>query len=113
MTARSFCTVTASTKRAVDEGAGQYSAPVAYLSSLAITPLWPLEGGTITQFAIESPRDYRECYHVPVAGAPLPDVAEDDLLIVSSVEYPVQYIHDYKDSDVPVLHIIVQRVKGT
>lgn len=114
MTARAFCTVTASTKRNASLGSGRTGAAVANLSSLAITPLWPLDGGTVQSLGLDSPREYLMCYHVPATPqTALPDVQEGDILVVASVEYPVQYVDDWTDGAVPCSRIVVQRVQGS
>lgn len=109
MTARSFCTVTASTKRSTDG-----DTPATFLASLLITPLWPLSPETRNTMALNSPREAKECYHVPVAGCALPDVIEGDRLVVGSSEYPVLYAAEWAGidaSDIPCLHIVVQEIK--
>lgn len=112
MSARSFCTVTASTKRNADLGSGRTGAPATNLASLAITPLWPLDGGAVQSLAISSPREYLMAFHVP-DGEDLPDVAEGDMLTVAGIDYPIQYVDTWTDGDVPSLRIVVQKVQGT
>lgn len=113
MTALAFCTVTASTKRNADLGSGRTGAATTYLATLAITPLWPVGAETIRLLDLNSPREVKECFHVPAAGASLPDVRERDTLVIGSSEYPVQYVGEWTDGDVPCLHIVVQEVKTT
>lgn len=109
--AASFLTVTASTKRNQDLGSGRTGSPVTYLASLAITPLWPVSPETVNELALNSPREYKECYHVPSSGTTLPDVKEGDVLVVGSTEYPVSYVGEWTDGSIPTLHIVVQEVK--
>lgn len=114
MSAADFCTVTASTKRAEDLGSGRSGAPVANLASLLITPLWPLGPETVRELAINSPREFKECYHVP-SGA-LPDVLEGDVLVIGSTEYPIYHVGEWTEissGDAPCLQIVVQEVKGS
>lgn len=66
--AHPFCSVAASTKRSADLGSGRTGAPAAHLALLQVTPLWPLQQGTVRELAIESPREFKEAYHVPGAG---------------------------------------------
>lgn len=113
MSARAFCTVTASTKRNADLGSGRTGAPVTHLASLAITPLWPTSQETINTLSLNSPRETKECFHVPAAGAALPDVRERDILTVDGVDYPIQYVGEWTDARVPTLHIVIQEVKAT
>jgi hypothetical protein len=110
MTAASFCTVTASTKRNAALSGNRRGAPAAYLLGLAITPLWPVGNETIRTLAIDSPREFKECYHVP-GGVDLPDVDEGDVLVVAGVDYPIHYVGEWTDSAVPCLHIVVQEIK--
>ena len=113
MSAADFCTVEASTKRPEDLGSGRTGAPIAQLGALLVTPLWPVSRETISTLALNSPREFKECYHVPAAGASLPDVAEGDVLGHESVEYRVAYAGEWTDSDVPALTIVAQQIKGT
>lgn len=113
MTARSFCTVMASTKRAPDLGGGRTGAPELYLAELAITPLYPVGQETVTLLELNSPREFKECYHVPAVGASLPDVVEGDILTVAGADYPISYVGEWNDGDVPALHLVVQEVKGS
>ena len=111
MSASAFCTLTASTKRNADLGSGRKGAAVTSLASLAITPLWPLSRETIRTLELNSPRELKECYHVP-AGATLPDVKERDILVVGANQYPIEYVGEWTDGDVPCLQIIVGEIKG-
>lgn len=111
MSAANFCTVTASTKRNPDLGSGRRGSPTANLTSLLITPLYPLSRESTSTLGINSPREFKECYHVPAPGAALPDVKEGDILTVAGVDYPVYWAGEWNDSAVPCLHIIAQEVK--
>jgi len=112
MSARAFCTVTASTKRNADLGSGRTGAAAENLASIAITPLWPLDGGIVQSLALQSPREFLMTFHVPVDGESLPDVLEGDILTVDSVDYPIQYVDDWTDGTIPCLRIVVQRVQN-
>lgn len=113
MTARSFCTTTASTKRNVDLGQGRTGEAVEYLATLAITPLWPVSNVTRHMLGLEgSMRELKEAYHVPLEGDALPDVKEGDILVVNSREYPIEHAYEWTDADVPTLMIICQEVKN-
>lgn len=115
MTALAFCTVTASTKRSEDLGSGRKGAPIANLASVAVTPLWPLQPETVRELNINSPREYKECYHVPAAGASLPDILERDVLTHGGSDYIVYSVAEWSDisGGVPCLRVVVQQVKGT
>lgn len=112
MTARTFCTITASTKRNVDLGSGRTGAATENLASLAVTPLWPVSADTVRSEGLNSPREYKECYHVP-SGAALPDVIEGDVLVHGGSEYPIYSVAEWTDSGVPCLRIVVQEVKDS
>lgn len=112
MTAAAFCTVTASTKRNPAAVAGRIGAPATNLSSLLITPLWPVSQETIRTLDLNSPRERKECFHVPSGSTTLPDVREGDILAVAGTDYPIDWVGEWTDGDVPCLHIVVQEVKS-
>lgn len=112
MSARSFCTVEASTKRNPAVAGNKKGAAVTNLSSLLITPLWPVSNETIRTLDLNSPREMKECYHVPAPDEALPDVKERDILVIGSDEYPIDHVSEWTDSDVPCLQIIVGQVKS-
>lgn len=113
MSAASFCTVTASTKRNATLSGNKVGAAVAYLASLAVTPLWPASNETIRLLDLPSPREIKECYHAAAAGATLPDVKEGDILVIGANSYPIDYVGEWTDADIPTLHIVVGEVKAT
>lgn len=117
MSAYDWCTQTASTKRNEDLGSGRTGSPVANLSSLKITPLWPVAAETQRILDINSPRELKECYHVPAdQGGTLPDVLEGDILTLDSTDYPILYVEEWtgiNSDDYPSLLIVVQQVKGS
>ena len=110
MTARAFCTVTASTKRNAALSGGRLGAATTHLASLLITPLWPAGSETVRTLDLNSPREFKECYHVPT-GTTLPDVREGDILVVSGTDYPIYFVGEWTDGDIPTLHLVVQEVK--
>ena len=103
--------VTASTKRSPAPVAGRITAPVASLSSVLITPLWPVTPQTTAILALNSPREFLEAYHCPASGTTLPDIIEADVLTVGAVDYIVYSAAVWTDTDVPTLHLVVQKVK--
>ena len=114
MSARSFCTVTASTKRNADLGSGRTGAAATQIASLLVTNLWPITGNVATELGLSgSAREYRQTFHVPAAGAALPDVVEGDILTVAGADYPIAAVEEWADGDVPALRITIQQVKGT
>ena len=112
MTARSFMTVTASTKRNATDGNRRITAEP-YLAGLLITPLWPVGQETIRLLDLNSPRKMREAFHVPATGDALPDVQERDILVVDGDEYPVDFVGTWQDGAIPTLHIVVGEVIAT
>lgn len=109
-----FCIFEASTKRNQALGNGRTGSAVPHLASLMITPLWP-PGRRMLEVlgidALNSAREFKECYHVPATGTTLPDVREGDTLTVDGRDYPVHYVAEWLDWDIPCLLLIVQEVK--
>lgn len=114
MTAASFCTITASTKRSTTLGNNQRGAPATYLTGLLVTPLWSLQATTIETLGISSPREFKEVYHVPT-GDTLPDIVEGDVLVHGGTEYRVDNVAEWPDltGGVPCLQIVVTEVKNS
>jgi hypothetical protein len=106
-----MCSVVASTKRNTKPGGRRSGAAAAYLLGLKITPLWPASREVVRTLDLNSPREAKECYHVPAEGQPLPDVKEGDILVVNGVDYPIDWVGEWTDSSVPALHIVVSEVK--
>lgn len=113
MSARAFCTVEASTKRNASLGSGRTGAAALYLSGLLVTPPWPVSRETVRLLDLASPREFKETFHVPLAGAALPDVIEGDVLVAGGNEYRIDHAAEWTDGDVPTLHLVVQEVKGS
>ena len=109
--AADMCTVTASTKRNPRVTGRRSGTAVAYLLSLYITPLWPASREIVRTLDLNSPREAKECYHVPASGATLPDVKEGDILVAGGVDYPIEWVGEWTDGSVPALHIVVSEVK--
>lgn len=110
--AASFCTQTAVIKRNADLGGGITGAPVTHITSLAITPIWPVSSEVARQLDIASARELKECFHVSDSTTILPDVREGDLLVLDGTEYPIFDVQEWTDRQVPCLCIIVQEVKS-
>lgn len=113
MSARAFCTITASTKRNATVSGNQKGAAVTNLASLAITPLWPVSRETIRLLDLNSPREFKECFHCPVAGGSLPDVKENDVLVIGASQYRIDFVGEWTDADIPTLHIVASEVKAS
>jgi hypothetical protein len=108
-----FMTVEASTKRNAALSGGRTGAAVTHLVGLMVTPLWPVGRETVNLLALNSPREFKECFHVPAAGVALPDVKEGDVLTHGGADYPIDYVGEWTDGDIPTLHIVCQQVKST
>lgn len=109
-----FMTTVASTKRNPAPVSGRITAPVAYLTTLRVTPLWPVSNETVRQLDINSPREMKECFAVP-DGDTLPDVKEGDILTVAGVDYPIYWAGEWPDlsGGIPTLQLVVSQIKGT
>lgn len=112
MSARAFCTVEASTKRNTTVAGNKKGAATTHLASLLITPLWPVSQQTIRTLDLNSPREMKEAYHCPLPGDELPDIRERDILVVDGEEFPVDFVGEWQDNDIPCLHIVVGEVKA-
>jgi hypothetical protein len=116
MSAAAMCVVEASTKRNANLGNGRQGAATAHIGGLMVTPLWPVNEGLVKLLALNSPREFKQCYHVPQAGAALPDVREDDVLTHGGTDYRVHHVAEWTDihsGGVPCLHMVVQQIKGS
>lgn len=89
----SILTVTASTKRRTFSG-GKESAPAAYLTSLACTPLAPVDPMIRHQMDFKTPHEVLTAF---VDGSN--DVQEGDTLVVGSNEYPILGAGDWESPD--------------
>lgn len=110
MSANNFCTVSASTKRNPPPSGGIVGAATTNLASLLITPLWPMNQEIIQTLALNSPREFKQCYCVTSDGT-LPDIMESDILVIGANEYPVYWVGEWIDNAIPSLHIVVQEIK--
>lgn len=110
----SFCTKVATIKRNTDLGSGRTGAAATVISALPITPVWPVNANTVESLQLSSPREQKECYHVPT-GDTLPDVRERDTLTTGGMTYIVVAVAEWPDitRGIPCLQIIVEEVKGT
>lgn len=111
---RDFCILTASTKRNSNVGgvgSGEAGPLAPYLAGVAITPLYPVSAGTVQMLELARAREMHECYHVPLPGAALPDIAEGDSLVVGGLEYRVDSVAEWPDWEIPALHIVVAEIK--
>lgn len=113
MSAASFMTARVTILRNEDLGDGRTGEPAEYLDDLPMTPLWPVGTETINLLELNSPREFKECFHTVEAGEDLPDIREGDILETEAGEqFPVAAVNEWIDDDIPTLHLVVQQVKG-
>lgn len=108
MSARKFCTKTATIKRRNDVGGYDTIA-----TDIAVTPPWPVDTDNLQRAELNTPRSLHECYHVPTAGASIPAARDGDRLIHEGTEYPIIHAGIWEHSRVPTLHMRVDKAWGT
>lgn len=96
--------VTASTKRATMSGALQ-GPPIANLSGIKCTPLDPVDAETLTRLKLDSAYQLRQAF----TDASL-DIVKGDVLIVSSVEYPIKAVETWSWRGSNYLRLVVELV---
>ena len=103
-----FATVTASTKRPPDIVGGKRGAPVTTLTSLRCTPLDPVDPENRERFGLNAPMELLQSY---VEGGL--DIREGDLLVVSSVEYPIRAVGNWywPPDEANYLHLVLEQLK--
>lgn len=104
-----MATVTASTKRAT-LSSGKRGAPATYLASLACTPLDPADPSMRAEiqqrFKLQTPVELLQTF---VDGSL--DIKEGDVLVVSTVEYPVRSAAEWMFRGSRYLHLMVEELK--
>lgn len=101
--------VTGSTKRlpAADVN-GIVGSPVTNIASLTCTPLDPVDREMLTRLAIDTP------YEVLQTFTEETDITEGDILVVSSVDYPVKAVSTWADfRGDTFLHVVVEDLKAS
>jgi hypothetical protein len=103
-----FATVTASTKRPPAIAGGKRGTPAANLTSLKCTPLDPVDSEIRERFGLNAPMELLQTF---VEGGL--DIKEGDLLVVSSVEYPIRAVGDWHwpPDTANYLHLILEQLK--
>ncbi|MFZ2423496.1 MAG: hypothetical protein WA029_20365 [Anaerolineae bacterium] len=111
MSALAFMTERVAIWRNEDLGGGRTGEAAEYLTDVPMTRLWPVGQETISQLALNSPREFKECYHV--SSSALPDIREGDILrTADDADYPIMAVNEWDDDDIATLHVVVQQVKG-
>jgi hypothetical protein len=97
-----FATVTASTKRPPAIAGGKRGTPAANLTSD------PVDSEIRERFGLNAPMELLQTF---VEGGL--DIKEGDLLVVSSVEYPIRAVGDWHwpPDDANYLHLILEQLK--
>lgn len=110
MSASESATVTASTKRSPAVSGGKVGAPVTNLASVLVVPLLPLNSALVEEAQLKNPREHKLTYAFANSSNTLPDIAEGDILVISSVEYLINYVKEYeRPTEGSYLEIIVQK----
>ena len=102
-----LASITASTKRNPDVASGKVGAAVTNLSSISITPLYPVNSDTANRFGLDNPFEYKECF----AQDGL-DILKGDYLVVDSEEYPIRFVElwAWPPDGENRLHLIVEDI---
>ncbi len=103
-----FATVTASTKRPPAKASGKRGSPAENIASLKCLPLDPVDAEIRVRFGLEGPMELRQTF---VQGGL--DIAEGDLLVVGSTEYPIRAVGDWTwgPDNADYVHLIVEDLK--
>lgn len=109
MSARRFCTETATIKRRN----ATTNVVETIASGVKVTPLWPISQDSIQRAELNTPRTALECYHVPDDCETLPTVLDGDRLVHNGTEYAVVFAGTWNWSQIPGLHFILDKVWGT
>lgn len=101
---------TASTKRAAAPTGGVIPAPTENLASIKTTPLIPVDPELRARLDLGTPYIL---WQVFTEGGQ--DIAEGDILVVDSVEYPIHKVADWSHwrPGVTVSHLVVEELKST
>lgn len=101
-----LATVTASTKRLPAISGGKRGAAVTNLTGLACTPLDPVDPELRQRLGLESPVSLLQTF---VHGTN--DIVEGDILVVSSVDYPIRSVADWTWQGSRFQHLVVEDVR--
>ena len=103
-----FATVTASTKRPPAISSGKRGAAVQNLASLSCLPLDPVDPELQQRLGIDTPHEVLQTF--TQNGL---DIEEGDILVVSSVEYPIRAVEEWYwgPDSADTLRLIVEDLK--
>ena len=102
-------TVSASTKREpAEEGNGIIGDPVESVASMFCTPLDPVDPELRRRLALDTPHELLQTFTEET------DIVEGDILVVSSVEYPVKSVANWTEfRGDTFLHLIIEDLKAS
>ena len=86
-----------------------------WLANVRVTPVYALSKGNVDFIDGASPNEVKECYHVPLAGADLPDIKKGDVITIGARDYPVSYVQRWEDganNSISSMVIIIQDKDG-
>ena len=112
MSAIDMATVTASTKRPPAVASGIVGEPVTNIASLLITPFMSASAELAMDANIQDPREAKLTYCFVDGNGALYDVAEGDVLVVGSDEYPIQSAAEFnRPGDGSYIRMVIQQKK--
>jgi hypothetical protein len=98
-------TVTAGTKRAAVVS-GKRGQPSTYLTGLLCLPLTPVDSEIRQRLQLNTPHEVLQTF---IDGAV--DVAEGDILVIGSAEYPIKAVGNWSWRNSSYLHLVVEELK--
>lgn len=101
-----LATVSCSTKRAPDLSGGKRGTPATNLSGLSCTPLDPVDPELRARLELDTPHTLLETF---LEGTN--DIETGDVLVVSSVEYPIRAVEDWTWRDTRYQRLILENLR--
>ena len=95
MSASELATITASTKRPPALSGGKVGSPATHLSSVQVLALLPASQELVQEAQLQSAREGKMTFAFANDSNVLPDILEGDLLVISSVEYPIKMVKEW------------------
>jgi hypothetical protein len=100
--------VTASTRRSPAVAGGKRGPPATHVSSLACTPLDPVDPEVRQRLMLESPNAILETFMQADV-----DIVYGDVLVVAGIEYPVKLVEDWywPPDGTTYRHVYIEKIK--
>jgi hypothetical protein len=98
-------TVTASTKRSPTVSSGKRGTMATRVSSLACTPLDPVDPDIRQRLALETPCELLQVFTAET------DIVEGDVLTIGSTDYPIRSVAEWTWKDTSFLHLVLEDLK--